>query len=341
MSLRPAQPSPDSRWGRWPQTKPRGDRLSLRRPASSPTPICAPSRQAPSSRCPRPARPNPRRSSPGRRPSSAPAPRRRSRFRRRAAPRSPWKPPSASMAASAISRSCVAPRRSPSFWQRPCRSPPRRRRCGRSFRPGGGGGRRTTRRVEGAGRTGRRSPGASRRHTQSMTRDETGIATVRAIRVRGDFALDGTLDRGGSTPRCSRLRTSCSRSPAKAQPATEKTEVWLFYDDENIYVGARLHETDPTPPGDERDAPRLVQHLQQRPPRGPVRHLQRPPQRLRVRGQPPRRHVRLDRHQRTAQPQLERPVVVEGGRTSTAAGPSRCASPSARSASRKAATSGA
>ena len=70
----------------------------------------------------------------------------------------------------------------------------------------------------------------------------------------------------------------------------------------------------PQPPGDERDAARLVQRLQQRSPGGDLRHLQRPPQRLRLRRQPAWRDVRLDRHQRAAEPQLERPVVVEGRR---------------------------
>ena len=30
------------------------------------------------------------------------------------------------------------------------------------------------------------------------------------------------------------------QEPHEGEPATDKTEVWVFFDDKNIYVGARL-----------------------------------------------------------------------------------------------------
>ena len=35
------------------------------------------------------------------------------------------------------------------------------------------------------------------------------------------------------------------QEPAEGRPASDKTEIWLFYDDKNLYVGARMHEEDP------------------------------------------------------------------------------------------------
>ena len=79
----------------------------------------------------------------------------------------------------------------------------------------------------------------------TMTRDESGTATVRATRLNGEFALDGRLTESLYTtvlPYTGFLQ----QEPEEGEPATEATEVWLFYDDKNIYIGARLHESEPT-----------------------------------------------------------------------------------------------
>ncbi len=79
----------------------------------------------------------------------------------------------------------------------------------------------------------------------TMTRDEDGLATVRATRFDGEFALDGRLTESVYTAVLP-FTGFLQQEPQEGEPATEATEVWLFYDDTNIYIGARLHESDPT-----------------------------------------------------------------------------------------------
>ena len=35
------------------------------------------------------------------------------------------------------------------------------------------------------------------------------------------------------------------QEPDEFQPATEKTEAWIFFDDDNVYVSAKNYETHP------------------------------------------------------------------------------------------------
>jgi hypothetical protein len=77
-----------------------------------------------------------------------------------------------------------------------------------------------------------------------IVRDAAGVATVRATRLSSEFALDGALteaDYAAVPP----FTDFVQQEPFEGQPATEKTEVWLFYDDANIYIGGRLHESEP------------------------------------------------------------------------------------------------
>ena len=78
----------------------------------------------------------------------------------------------------------------------------------------------------------------------TITRDAAGGATVRAVRVDRPLLLDGVLDElvyettepfGGFI----------QQAPDEGAPATEPTENWIFFDDESIYVGARVHESVP------------------------------------------------------------------------------------------------
>ncbi len=77
----------------------------------------------------------------------------------------------------------------------------------------------------------------------SMTRDAAGIATVRATRIDAEFVLDGRLTEAVYTT-MQPYTDFVQQEPHEGEPATEKTEVWLFFDDVNIYIGAHLHETD-------------------------------------------------------------------------------------------------
>ena len=57
--------------------------------------------------------------------------------------------------------------------------------------------------------------------------------------------IDGRLDEAIYEQRAARLRTSSRWSRDGGQPATEKTEVWVFYDDDNVYVSFRAWESQP------------------------------------------------------------------------------------------------
>lgn len=76
-----------------------------------------------------------------------------------------------------------------------------------------------------------------------VSRDDDGHVTVRAIRLTEPLALDGRLD--------DRLYLEnepfgdfVQQEPKEGQAATEKTEVWVAFDEDAVYVGARLWESD-------------------------------------------------------------------------------------------------
>ena len=48
-----------------------------------------------------------------------------------------------------------------------------------------------------------------------------------------------------STPRSRRSATSSSRSRDEGEPATEKTEAWILFDDANLYIAARCWDSHP------------------------------------------------------------------------------------------------
>ena len=77
-----------------------------------------------------------------------------------------------------------------------------------------------------------------------ITRDDRGGATVRAVRLRRPIQLDGRLDETfyEVTPSFS---GSIQSLPDEGAAATERTEVWLTFDDTDIYVSARMWESAP------------------------------------------------------------------------------------------------
>ena len=78
----------------------------------------------------------------------------------------------------------------------------------------------------------------------SVTRDERGRATVRAVRLTEPLQLDGRLDEGiyRTVPP---IDGFLQQVPQEGAPATEPTEMWVFFDDENIYVAARCLDSQP------------------------------------------------------------------------------------------------
>ena len=77
-----------------------------------------------------------------------------------------------------------------------------------------------------------------------VSRNAQGHAVLRTTRLTAPLTFDGRLDDPIYTtvPGASGF---VQQEPTEGAPASDKTEVWVFFDDQNIYVGARLWETHP------------------------------------------------------------------------------------------------
>jgi TolB-like protein len=78
----------------------------------------------------------------------------------------------------------------------------------------------------------------------TINRDASGRATVRAVRVAEPLDIDGTLDEAvyKSVPSFGGF---VQQQPDEGAPATERTEAWVFFDNSNVYVAARLWDSAP------------------------------------------------------------------------------------------------
>ena len=67
---------------------------------------------------------------------------------------------------------------------------------------------------------------------------------VHAARASGEITLDGQLAEAvwADAPPISGF---IQREPDEGAPATESTEVRVLYDDDAVYIGARLHDSRP------------------------------------------------------------------------------------------------
>ena len=79
---------------------------------------------------------------------------------------------------------------------------------------------------------------------ETIARDAAGRVTVRAVRVSEALRIDGTLDErvyqeilpaGGFI----------QAEPSVGMPATEQTDVWVLFDDDNLYISARCWDSAP------------------------------------------------------------------------------------------------
>ncbi len=78
----------------------------------------------------------------------------------------------------------------------------------------------------------------------TLTRDDVGRATVRAVLLTEPLRLDGQLDeRFYTTVRA--IAGFIQQLPIEGAASTERTEAWVFYDTRNVYVSARLHDSAP------------------------------------------------------------------------------------------------
>jgi hypothetical protein len=67
---------------------------------------------------------------------------------------------------------------------------------------------------------------------------------VNAARAPGKISLDGILSEAGWNAAIP-VSSFTQREPEEGQPATERTEVRILYDDDALYVGARLYDSKP------------------------------------------------------------------------------------------------
>jgi hypothetical protein len=77
-----------------------------------------------------------------------------------------------------------------------------------------------------------------------IARDAAGRTTIRAVRLLTPLRLDGKLDEEiyQSVPSMSDFTQT---EPAAGSPATQKTELWLLFDDDRVYFSFRCWESHP------------------------------------------------------------------------------------------------
>ena len=78
----------------------------------------------------------------------------------------------------------------------------------------------------------------------TISRDAAGRATVRAVRLAQPLRVDGVLDEGVYEI-VEPVSGFLQQVPIEGAPATERTEAWIFFDAENVYVSARLWDSSP------------------------------------------------------------------------------------------------
>ena len=78
----------------------------------------------------------------------------------------------------------------------------------------------------------------------TVNRDSDGRATMRAVRVAEPLVVDGRLDEQvyRTVPP---VGDFIQQVPDEGMPATEPTEVWVLFDDVNLYISMMCYETNP------------------------------------------------------------------------------------------------
>ena len=77
-----------------------------------------------------------------------------------------------------------------------------------------------------------------------VSRDATGAVTLHAVRLDGPLRIDGRLD-DALYRDVSPISDFTQIEPQEGRAATERTELWLAFDDDNVYVSVRCFETEP------------------------------------------------------------------------------------------------
>ena len=78
----------------------------------------------------------------------------------------------------------------------------------------------------------------------TIARDDHGQATIRAVRIAQPIQLDGRLD-DEVYERTPPIDGFIQQEPREGALASENTQVWVFFDERNIYVSARCFDSHP------------------------------------------------------------------------------------------------
>jgi hypothetical protein len=89
-----------------------------------------------------------------------------------------------------------------------------------------------------------RASGVAPSISTDVVQRTSGTLTVRATRIREPIAMDGRLDDSVYTE-VQPVTDFIQQEPVEGAPATEKTEAWVLFDDENLYVACRCWDTHP------------------------------------------------------------------------------------------------
>ena len=77
-----------------------------------------------------------------------------------------------------------------------------------------------------------------------MARDAAGRVTVRAVRIDTPLTIDGVLDDAAYTATAP-IADFVQLEPHAGQPASERTEVWILFDRDHLYIAARCSDREP------------------------------------------------------------------------------------------------
>ena len=78
----------------------------------------------------------------------------------------------------------------------------------------------------------------------TITRDDRGGATMRAVRLTMALTIDGRLDEAIYDD-VQAASGFIQQVPIEGDAATEETELWVFFDDTNLYISARCLDSQP------------------------------------------------------------------------------------------------
>ena len=78
----------------------------------------------------------------------------------------------------------------------------------------------------------------------TINRDERGRATMRAVRLTTPLTLDGLLNEEVYAA-VAAAGGFIQQAPREGDPATEQTEMWVLFDDTNLYISVRCFDSHP------------------------------------------------------------------------------------------------